>query len=74
MRIGHISDIHLGYTSGNKKDTETKINIREQDGYNALNECIEQMIENKVDLVLCTGDFFHSPAPSIYTLVQHKKA
>ena len=70
MKIAHISDLHLGYSSGKKKDPITRINMREQDGYNAFHECITQIIENSVDLVVCTGDFFHTPSPSIYTLVK----
>ena len=58
MKIAHISDIHLGYTSGKKVDPITKINLREEDGYKALEECFEQIIaEGDVDTVVCTGDF-----------------
>ena len=32
FRIGHISDVHLGYRSGSLV-TEEGINLREQDGY-----------------------------------------
>lgn len=67
LRIGHISDIHLGYRSG-KLVTEQDVNLREQDGYDALNKVIDDMIESKVDCVLCTGDFFHSPSPTIKTI------
>lgn len=70
MKIAHISDTHLGYKSGNKRDPITGINLREQDGYNALKEVIDQIIEAEVDVVVCTGDFFHVPTPSIYTIVQ----
>lgn len=66
-RIAHISDLHLGYASGRKKN-DLGINIREQDGYNAYNEVLGQIIENKVDMVLCTGDFFHKPNPTIRTI------
>ena len=68
MKIGFISDSHLGYKSG-KKTTEDGINIREQDGYNALKECIDGFIEEKVDYVVIGGDLFHSPKPSIKTIV-----
>lgn len=74
LKIAHISDIHIGYSSGKKKDETTKVNLRELDGYNALNECLDSIIEQKPDIVLCTGDFFHSPNPSIYTLVEGQKA
>lgn len=71
IKFAHISDIHLGYTSGKKVDPETKINLRENDGYEALNEVVEQIISDKdtIDFVLCTGDFFHSPNPNMRTIV-----
>lgn len=69
MKIAHISDIHLGYTSGKKVDLITKTNLREEDGYKALKECFEQIIaEGDVDTVVCTGDFFHSPTPKPKTI------
>lgn len=69
MKIAHISDIHLGYTSGKKVDPITKTNLREEDGYKALKECFEQIIaEGDVDTVVCTGDFFHSPTPKPKTI------
>ena len=69
MKIAHISDIHLGYTSGKKVDPVTKTNLREEDGYKALEECFEQIIaEGDIDTVVCTGDFFHSPTPKPKTI------
>lgn len=69
MKIAHISDIHLGYTSGKKVDPITKTNLREEDGYKALEECFEQIIaEGDIDIVVCTGDFFHSPTPKPKTI------
>lgn len=69
MKIAHISDIHLGYTSGKKVDPITKTNLREEDGYKALEECFEQIIaEGDIDTVVCTGDFFHSPTPKPKTI------
>lgn len=67
VKIAHISDIHLGYNSGKLK-TEDDINLREQDGYDALNDTIDDIIESNVDYVVCTGDFFHNPNPSIRTI------
>ena len=70
MRIAHFTDSHSGYSSGKKKHPETRINLREQDGYDALEEVISQIINEKPDIALCTGDIFHSPNPSIYTMVK----
>ena len=52
------------------KHPHTGLNLREQDGYDAFNRVIDEMIENKVDIVLCSGDIFHSPTPSIRTIVE----
>lgn len=69
MRIGHISDCHLGYSAYNKmKDENTGLNIREQDGYNAFKEVIDIIIKERPDVVVCTGDMFHTPTPSMYTI------
>jgi len=73
FKIAHISDCHLGYRSGQFRDNETGINLREQDGYDALDKAIDEIIEAKPDVVICSGDMFHSPKPSIYTIIQCKK-
>ena len=73
FKIAQISDCHLGYRSGQFRDNETGINLREQDGYDALDKAIDEIIEAKPDVVICSGDMFHSPKPSIYTIIQCKK-
>lgn len=74
LKFAHISDIHLGYTSGNVIDSETKINLRELDGYKALEECLDKIIQDKeIKFVLCTGDFFHSPNPNMRVLTNAQR-
>ena len=73
FKIAQISDCHLGYRSGQFRDVETGINLREQDGYDALEKAIDEIIEAKPDVVICSGDMFHSPKPSIYTIIQCKR-
>lgn len=73
--FAHISDLHLGYTSGKKVDNKTKINLREQDGYQLFNECIDEIInEGDIDFVICTGDFFHSPKPNMRAILEAQTA
>ena len=72
MKVGFISDCHLGYKTG-KKTTETRVNLREQDGLDAFEESILDMIDKKVDLVIIGGDLFDSPNPSINTVVSTQK-
>lgn len=67
--IAHISDPHLGYSSGRKKIDENGFNVRENDGYVAFNKVIDQIIEEKVDMVFIAGDLFHSPRPKNHTIL-----
>lgn len=69
FNIAHISDAHLGYSSGRKKIDENGFNIRENDGYVAFNEVIDQILKEDVDMVLIAGDLFHSPRPKNHTIL-----
>lgn len=74
ISFAHFSDVHSGYISGKKKDPNTKINLREQDGYNALQEVVKQICADEdILFVVDSGDLFHSPRPSIYTIVKTKE-
>ncbi|MDK2783492.1 MAG: repair protein SbcD/Mre11 [Thermococcaceae archaeon] len=66
MRIGHIADTHLGYRQYNLEE-------RENDIYDAFNEVIDRMIEERVDVVIHAGDFFDSPHPPIKALYVAKE-
>lgn len=72
IKIGLISDCHLGYKAG-KKVNEQQINIRQNDGYEAFRECIDGFIKNKVDVVVVAGDLFHSPKPDVITVIKTKE-
>ena len=72
LKIGFISDCHLGYKTGRIR-TREQINLREEDGYQAFKECIEGFIEHNVDFVIIAGDLFHSPKPEITTIVRAKR-
>lgn len=74
LKIGHFSDSHQGYRAGNLLHPKTRVNLREQDGYDALNEVIDQMIKEKVDVVIHSGDIFHSAIPSIRSIVEVQSA
>ncbi|BDC36021.1 DNA repair exonuclease [Candidatus Methanoliparum sp. LAM-1] len=65
MRIAHISDTHLGYRQYNLYE-------REDDFYNSLNQAIDKAIEERVDVILHSGDLFHSPTPPIKALFSLK--
>jgi len=71
-KLGHLSDIHAGYRAGRRLNGEG-VNIREQDGYNALEEMISEIIEAEVDGVTVAGDTMHAPEPHIRELIEVQK-
>lgn len=58
MKIGIISDLHLGYRQYGLKD-------REQDFYDQYMKCIEAIIDLDCQLAIFAGDIFdnHKPSP-----------
>ncbi|MFA5312063.1 MAG: exonuclease SbcCD subunit D [Methanomassiliicoccales archaeon] len=64
MRIAHISDTHLGFSAYRRVDEGSGLNQREVDLYNAFQRCVDMMIDEKVELVLHSGDLFDSVRPS----------
>lgn len=68
LNIAHLSDLHLGYSQGRKKTSESGYNIRENDGYVAYSRVIDQIIDSDIDVVLIAGDMFHSPRPKNHTI------
>lgn len=69
FNLAHLSDLHLGYSSGKKNIDENGYNVRENDGYIAYNQAVDQIIKEKVDAVLVAGDMFHSPRPKNHTML-----
>lgn len=68
FKIAQLTDLHLGYTSGRKKNKQG-VNLREADGYAAFHKMITQVIKEKPDIVIGGGDFFHTPYPEIRTVI-----
>lgn len=67
--MAHLSDLHLNYKSG-RIVNEQGINVREQDGYDAFHAVIDDVIAHDVDAVMVAGDIFHSPKPSVRSIVE----
>jgi len=67
MRIAHISDTHLGYRQYN-------LDERENDIYEAFKEAVDKAIEERVDVLIHSGDLFDSPKPPIKALYTFKNA
>ncbi|MBR9678967.1 MAG: DNA repair exonuclease [Nanoarchaeota archaeon] len=58
----HFSDTHLGKTN-------YKLKEREEDYYNAFEQCVNIAIEKKVDFVIHTGDLFDQGNPTHKSII-----
>jgi len=67
LRIAHISDTHLGYR-------QYGLDERENDIYDAFNQIVEKILEERVDIVIHSGDLFDSYKPPIKALKVFKEA
>lgn len=65
MRIAHVSDTHLGVRQYN-------LDERENDVYNAFEQVIDRVIEERADILIHSGDLFDSPVPPIKALYVFK--
>ncbi|WP_457641177.1 metallophosphoesterase [Persephonella sp.] len=63
MKFLHVSDTHLGYN-------QYGLFERGKDFFDVFREAVDIAIDNKVDFVIHTGDFFHSSRPSNKVLVE----
>lgn len=66
IRVGHFADTHLGYR-------QYGLSEREIDFYEQFTKVIEDMIEQKVDLVIHSGDLFEQAKPPIKALLTAKE-
>ena len=64
MKLIHISDSHLGAATLGRKISPSGVNQREEDICNVFSHAIDRIVELKPDLVLHSGDLFHSVRPS----------
>lgn len=70
MVIAQLSDIHAGY-GATHRTTKDGVNVREWDGYVALDRMVTQICDDDtVDVVLICGDVFHTPNPSVRAVVE----
>ena len=65
FKIAHFSDSHLGFAAYGMPD-------RLLDFAAALDRVARVAIEQKVDLVVDTGDTFHSPEPDPMSVAHHR--
>lgn len=63
MKILHFSDAHIDIVSQGKLDPTTGLPIRVLDFLKALDKIVDTAIEERVDLVLFTGDAYKDRTP-----------
>ncbi|NPA53553.1 MAG: DNA repair exonuclease [Aquificae bacterium] len=63
MKFLHISDTHLGYSQYGLEE-------RKKDFLDVFYEAVDKAIEEKVDFVIHSGDFFHTSRPSNQTFLE----
>ncbi|HEY3284337.1 MAG TPA: exonuclease SbcCD subunit D [Armatimonadota bacterium] len=69
LRLVHFSDTHLGYRAYNRLNSRG-LNLREVDVFDAFRRTLALISELEPDLVLLSGDVFHSVRPSNLTVYQ----
>jgi exonuclease SbcD len=69
MRIVHMSDTHIGYRAYNRINSQG-VNQREWDVAETFKQAVSIAGERDPDLVVITGDLFHTVRPSNYSLLR----
>ena len=64
LRIAHLADTHLGYRAQGGADPVSARNQRAVDVERAFEATIDQILAERVDLVVHAGDVFHHTRPS----------
>lgn len=67
MKIVHTGDIHLGYSAYGKLSL-SGMNQRMMDVFDSFEHMVDFCINEKVDVLMISGDLFHSLKPSMSTL------
>lgn len=68
FKLAHLSDLHAGYKSG-RNLTSSGLNVREADGYKALQNVVDDVIAHEVDAVVIAGDIYHTPTPEVRSII-----
>jgi exonuclease SbcD len=64
IHVLHLGDIHIGTENYGRIDPATGVNSRVLDFLHRLDEAIGVGLENDVDLVIFSGDIYHSRDPN----------
>ena len=64
FRLAHLSDTHLGYRSSGRPEPQSGRNQRTVDVEDAFTRAIDDILEQRVDFVIHSGDVFHHARPT----------
>lgn len=63
MKLAHLADLHLGFRQFDRQ-TPRGGNQREADVAEALRRAVDDLLEQRPDLIVIAGDVFHSVRPT----------
>jgi exonuclease SbcD len=63
MKLAHLSDLHLGFRQFDRQ-TSKGANQREVDVAEAFRRAVDDILDQKPDLIVIAGDLFHSVRPT----------
>jgi DNA repair protein SbcD/Mre11 len=63
MKLAHLSDLHLGFRQFDRQ-TSKGANQREVDVAEAFRRAVDDILEQKPELIVIAGDLFHSVRPT----------
>jgi DNA repair exonuclease SbcCD nuclease subunit len=71
MKLIHFADTHLGLAAFNRLDPESGMNLREKQIYDNFLKAIDEIIQQKPDVLVHAGDLFDTVKPKTraYTTV-----
>ncbi|MEX2157324.1 MAG: exonuclease SbcCD subunit D [Gemmatimonadales bacterium] len=63
MKLAHLADLHLGFRQFDRQ-TPRGTNQREADVAEAFRRAVDDLLEQRPDLIVIAGDIFHSVRPT----------
>jgi DNA repair exonuclease SbcCD nuclease subunit len=63
MKVAHLADLHLGFRQFDRQ-TPKGTNQREADVAEAFRRAVDDLLEQKPELIVIAGDLFHSVRPT----------
>jgi exonuclease SbcD len=63
VKLAHLADLHLGYRQFDRQNARGA-NQREADVAEAFRRAVDDLLEQRPDLILFAGDIFHSVRPT----------